>query len=100
MSRAGPSASREDAKARIASQAPLSSKLVYADYVLDNSGNITELDMQVNDVVKKLEKQVTLPMWLVCWLLPPIGLLKGLFTITWRLYYRKVGQEKIRRKRA
>lgn len=99
MSRAGPSASEEDARARIASQAPLSSKLVYADYVIDNSGDIAELDRQVGQVVNKLKRQTGWPTWRLCWLLPPVGLLKGLFTVIYRIYYKKVGQAKWDRKR-
>lgn len=99
IARAGPDSSEQDARARIASQAPLSSKLPYADYVIDNSGDISELDKQVHNTVRKLKQQVWLPTWLACWLVPPFGLIKGLLTIVWRLYVKKVGQAKARKSR-
>lgn len=96
IARAGPDSPPEDARARIASQAPLSSKLVYADHVIDNSGNMADLDKQVEDVVQKLRGSVAWYTWLACWLLPPFGLLKGLATMVYRLYFKKVGQKKTR----
>lgn len=94
IARAGPDADPEDARARIASQAPLSSKLVYADYIIDNSGDLAELDRQVGDVVNKLKRQTNWITWLACWLIPPFGLFKGAMTIFWRLAVKKVGKGK------
>jgi len=96
ISRAGPLSSPEDARARIASQAPLSSKLIYADHIIDNSGDLAELDRQVEDVVNKLNRSVSWYTWLACWLLPPFGLFKVLLTILYRLYYKRIGQKKTR----
>lgn len=93
IARAGPDADQDDARARIASQKPLSSKLPYADYVIDNSGDKKELERQVGDVVGKLRKQVWTPVWLASWLLPPVGLLNAGVTILWRLLIKRVGRE-------
>lgn len=98
IARAGPDADPEDARARIASQAPLSSKLVYADYIIDNSGDMAELDRQVKDVVNKLRRQTNWITWLACWLIPPFGIVKGALTIFWRLAVKKVGKGKRGRK--
>jgi dephospho-CoA kinase len=46
--------SREESIRRISAQMPLSEKLTYADYVIDNSGSIQETDLQVKDVFKRL----------------------------------------------
>ena len=92
IARAGPDADPDDARARIASQQPLSSKLPYADYVVDNSGDRAELERQVADTVRKIRKQVWTPIWLVSWLVPPIGLLNALFTVMWRLVIKRVGK--------
>jgi dephospho-CoA kinase len=66
--------------------------------VIDNSGDLAELDKQVVAVVKKLRSQVAWYTWLACWLVPPIGLLKAALTVTWRLYFKKVGQSRRERK--
>ncbi|ORY88391.1 dephospho-CoA kinase-domain-containing protein [Leucosporidium creatinivorum] len=82
-----------DARARLSSQAPLSSKLVYADYVIDNSGPKGDLDAQVVQVVTKLHAKAGWS-WLVSWLLPPVGLLRGVLRVGWRLWVQGVGKER------
>ncbi|KAK4046461.1 Pre-mRNA-splicing factor cwf19 [Microbotryomycetes sp. JL201] len=57
--------SATDARSRIAAQAPLSSKLTYADYVIDNSGSRRDLDNQVLTVVNKLDKRAGKWTWIV-----------------------------------
>ena len=46
--------SREKAIRRISAQMPLSEKVTYADFVIDNSGSIQETEFQVKEVFKKL----------------------------------------------
>jgi dephospho-CoA kinase len=60
--------------------------------VVDNSGDRAELERQVADTVRKIRKQVWTPIWLVSWLVPPIGLLNALFTVMWRLVIKRVGK--------
>ncbi|KAL8280175.1 hypothetical protein RQP46_007505 [Phenoliferia psychrophenolica] len=68
--------SQSDATSRIRSQAPLSSKLVYADYVLDNSGPLPDLTAQVDRVVAKLVAKAGWS-WVLDWIIPPYGLARG-----------------------
>ncbi len=46
--------SREDSARRISAQMPLSEKVTYADFVIDNSGSRQETELQVKEVFKKL----------------------------------------------
>ena len=46
--------SREESLRRISAQMPLSEKVTYADFVIDNSGSIQETEFQVKEVFKKL----------------------------------------------
>ncbi|MGH7890037.1 MAG: dephospho-CoA kinase [Thermodesulfobacteriota bacterium] len=48
--------SREEAVARIKSQMPLSEKLKYATYVVDNSGTFEETRKQVEELWKKINR--------------------------------------------
>ena len=48
---------REDAKDRIESQLPLSEKLKYADFVIDNSGDLEKTRKQVREIMNKLAPQ-------------------------------------------
>lgn len=86
-----------EAQARIGSQNPLSSKLVYADYVIDNSGPLQDLTSQVSRVVAKLQERAGWS-WVVSWLLPPWGLVRGALLVGWRLWIKRVGKDKERRK--
>jgi len=70
----------DQASSRISSQLPLSSKLIYATSVLDNSGTPTDLAGQVDRLVSKWRAQQGGKSgwwWRVCWLLPPVGLVAG-----------------------
>ena len=51
----------EDAKARIAAQAPLEAKLAVADYVINNDGDLAALDEQVGKVWRDLMERVGRP---------------------------------------
>ena len=46
--------SRKESLRRISAQMPLSEKVTYADFVIDNSGSIQETEFQVKEVFKKL----------------------------------------------
>lgn len=50
--------SREEAVKRISAQMPLSEKVKYADFVIDNNGSLEETKMQVKKVFKLLKKQL------------------------------------------
>lgn len=50
--------SREEAIMRISAQMPLSEKIKYADYIIDNSGSIETTEKQVKEVLKSLKKQL------------------------------------------
>jgi dephospho-CoA kinase len=85
------------ALARIKSQKPLSSKMVYADYVIDNSVTLTDLKEQVIRTVRKLKSQSGGWGWWMSWVFPPWGLFFGMATVVWRLTWKGVGREKKRR---
>ncbi|EFP74504.1 hypothetical protein PGT21_030796 [Puccinia graminis f. sp. tritici] len=84
--------SRAEAKSRIAAQMGLKSKLSYADHIVDNSGQLIDLERQVERLVWKFEKSVNKFIWLVGWLVPPVGLLNGLLTIFWRVWLKPFGK--------
>ena len=46
--------SREESLRRISAQMPLSEKVQYADYVIDNSGKKQETELQVREVFRRL----------------------------------------------
>ena len=48
----------EDARARIAAQAPLEAKVAVADYVIDNNGDLAALDASVGEVWRDLVERV------------------------------------------
>ncbi|KAI5997637.1 dephospho-CoA kinase-domain-containing protein [Pisolithus orientalis] len=76
-----------EASARLTSQQPISSKIAYADIVIDNSGSRSELEEQVLLSVKRLEHTVGRT-WVVSWLLPPFGLLFAAWTLLVRMTLR------------
>ncbi|KAJ8291567.1 Dephospho-CoA kinase [Rhodotorula toruloides] len=82
-----------DAQARLSSQRPLSEKLDYADYVIDNSGPIGDLQNQVDSVVAKLHKRAGWS-WVVSWLVPPVGIVRAALRVGWRLWFQGVGKKK------
>ncbi|KAF8227086.1 CoaE-domain-containing protein [Tricholoma matsutake] len=75
--------SKEDASARLNSQLPITEKVAYADMIIDNSGSLQELETQVNNLVKKVEKSVGW-WWLIAWLLPPFAVLSAITLLGWR----------------
>jgi dephospho-CoA kinase len=85
---------QQAALARLNAQMPLASKLEYSDHVLDNSGSLTELEEQVNALVARFRRDAGWS-WVISWLLPPVGLIMGL----WRLSWRSVGRRRRRGRR-
>ena len=79
---------RADASSRLNSQLPITSKVAYADFVIDNSGSLTDLHGEVMSCIGKLERVVGWS-WLVSWLLPPVGLLSAVWCMSWRAFQRK-----------
>jgi len=75
---------REDAYSRLNSQLPIGEKLPYADYVVENSGTLIELETETQLLIKKLTRESGGFVWLLCWLIPPIGILFGLQTLAWK----------------
>ena len=53
--------SREESLRRISAQMPLSEKVTYADFVIDNSGSIQETELQVKDVFFRLRRLQPIP---------------------------------------
>ncbi|KAI0253481.1 CoaE-domain-containing protein [Lactifluus subvellereus] len=76
---------RDDARARLESQLPITEKLAYADIVMDNSGTLAELEVQVDGFARRLYLDGGWS-WRLKWLIPPIGL----FCAIWRLIWRRV----------
>ncbi|SCV68199.1 BQ2448_320 [Microbotryum intermedium] len=87
------SLSAEQARSRLSSQLALSEKLLYADYVLDNSGPLSDLTPQVERVITKLNQRAGWS-WRLNWVIPPLGLMRGLWRVFWRLYVQGVGKER------
>lgn len=79
---------RADAASRLNSQDPITSKVAYADFVVDNSGSLTDLDGEVMSCIGKLERAVGWG-WIVSWLLPPVGLLSAIWCLSRRAFKRK-----------
>lgn len=76
------------ALSRLNSQLPLPAKLEYSDHVLDNSGSQHDLEEQVDALVLRLGRDASWT-WLISWLLPPIGLLFGLWRLAWKSVKRR-----------
>ncbi|KDQ10154.1 hypothetical protein BOTBODRAFT_58238 [Botryobasidium botryosum FD-172 SS1] len=71
------------ALARLNSQLPLASKLDYADHVIDNSGSLHDLDAQVDALVRRFHRDAGWT-WRLAWLVPPIGIVMGVWRLAWR----------------
>jgi len=76
------------ALARLNSQLPLASKLEYSDHVIDNSGSLQDLDGQVASLVHRFQKEAGWS-WVISWLIPPVGLLVGLWILSWKAVKRR-----------
>ncbi|KAH0826903.1 dephospho-CoA kinase [Lanmaoa asiatica] len=78
---------RADASSRLNSQLSITSKIAYADIVIDNSGSLMDLDGEVMSRLGKLERVAGWG-WMVSWLLPPVGLLSAVWCLLWRAFKR------------
>jgi len=73
---------REDASSRLNSQLPIVEKLPYANHVVENSGSLIELEAETQLLINKLNRDSGGLTWLLCWLIPPIGIFFGLKSLT------------------
>jgi len=78
----------EAAKSRVSSQMPISEKTCYADHIIDNTGSKDELFTQVDALVRKLRGQAKW-MWLLDWLMPPVGMFSALCSVAYRNIFRR-----------
>lgn len=84
--------SKDDALSRVKSQMPISSKISYADAVIDNAGTLSELEAQVRTFIHRLDGAAGWS-WRVSWLVPPFGLLYAVTSVLWRRFMRKRKQD-------
>ena len=56
------------------------------------------MNHQVQRVAAKLRERAGWS-WRLSWLLPPVGIVRGLICVAYRLWVKRVGQEKARRTR-
>lgn len=70
--------SKTDAEQRIASQMPVETKGLLADYTIDNNGTLEQLHDNVRQVVREVSPNTLLST--AEWLLPPLGFLMALYT--------------------
>lgn len=75
---------RAESEARLGSQLPITSKIAYADIVIDNSGSYSGLEDQVRLCLNWLERMVGRT-WVVSRLFPPFGLLSVAWTLLVRI---------------
>ncbi|KAF8647475.1 hypothetical protein AX16_006680 [Volvariella volvacea WC 439] len=78
------SSSQSDAQSRLSSQLPISSKLPYADVIVDNSGSLQDLQPKVSKLIQLLHERAGKWFWRLSWLVPPVGVLSALGTMAWR----------------
>lgn len=82
------SSTREDALSRLRSQMPIADKVAYADVVLDNSGTHQDLEAQVDDLLRRLDKEVGWT-WRISWLFPPFAIASAALLLLWRTIKRR-----------
>lgn len=87
------SSSREDAMARLNSQLPITTKVEYADIVIDNSGLPQDLEVQVDALVKRLHKEAGWT-WRLTWLFPPLAVVSAAWTLGWKAVKRQKRRSK------
>lgn len=75
---------REDGSSRLNSQLPITEKLQYADHIVENSGTLLELETETQLLVNKLARESGGFAWLLCWLIPPVGIVFALGALAWR----------------
>ncbi|WWC66558.1 dephospho-CoA kinase [Kwoniella pini CBS 10737] len=90
LSRNSLTLSEEQAKSRINSQMSLKLKLNYSTFIIDNSGSINDLNLQIEKFILRLKKSQGFGFknsfingwwYKLCWILPPIGLISGLLVL-------------------
>jgi len=74
----------EEASSRLNSQLPIAEKLPYADNVVENSGTLIELETETQLLMNKLTHESGGLVWLLCWLIPPIGIFFAFKSLAWR----------------
>jgi len=84
--------SEEDALSRLNSQIPTSSKVRFADVVIDNSGSRSELEVHVQTLIHRLDVNAGWS-WRISWLVPPFALLSAVAVILRRMCTRKWKRE-------
>lgn len=72
----------EAAIARRNAQLPISEKVAYADYIVDNSGSHQDLEIQVDGLVRKLYAETGWT-WRLSWLMPPVGIMCAAWVLFW-----------------
>ena len=77
----------EDASARLNSQMPIAEKTQYADIVVDNSGSLQDLQIQVDSLVRRLHTEAGWS-WRFTWLIPPFALISAVWVLFWRMVWR------------
>jgi dephospho-CoA kinase len=95
VTRDSPRLSEEESRQRVAAQLPLNKKIQYADAVIDNSGPQEAVKGQVDKLVEDLRRQAGWS-WRIDWLIPPIGIFRGILRLLWRLLIVRVGSDKRR----
>jgi dephospho-CoA kinase len=87
----------EEAVSRLSSQMPIEEKVAYADVVIDNSSSIHDLEREVNIFVKNLKRKTGGWWWLICWLVPPVGVLAALPVLALRASKRSMTYKRIKK---
>lgn len=77
------SSTHTEASSRLNSQIPIAHKLQYADIIVDNSGSHQDLQIQVDSLIRRLQKEAGWS-WRVSWLFPPWGVFSAASTLAWR----------------
>lgn len=77
--------SSDQANARISAQAPLDSKLPYADYIVRNETTVEELHAQLKRTTEQLKNDAGWSWFLSRWI-PPLGLFKGFLIVLYRIF--------------
>jgi len=88
---------RGDASSRLNSQIPIADKLPYADHIVENSGTLIELEGETQLLINKLNRESGGLTWVICWLVPPVGVLFGFKSLLLR--WLKVGKRRPSKKR-
>lgn len=74
-----PELSRDDAEKRIASQMNMDRKRKLADHVIENDGDLKQLEEKLETIVAAIQPNNLL--WLLEWLIPPFGLLMATVSV-------------------